>query len=184
MKVFADADDLYDPSQIEKYLVPIKKEVPDFKITLYSIPNKLGHVIDLVGEYGDWITFAIHGWEHVPFECRAWTEEQAIRYIQMAREMGYAPVFKAPNWTYDEELVRACEKEGVILHHHPSKQVVGTGRVYPGMVKRADHLNYHTHITPNPVTDDITTNPDFKIERLKKVEQFLTIFDVHVRAGK
>ena len=185
MKAFIDLDDLWHPDQIEKHLVPIKAEVPDFKVCCYAIPNKLGPVHDLSAKY-PWVTFAMHGFEHTPFECRAWTQEDAERYIDKALGMGYAAVFKPPNWIFDEELVRACEVKKIVLHHHESedlKRFKGPlPRLYPGPKEWRinDHVNFHSHITRNPVTDSVEDHPAFRVERLKTVEKFLTVEDVAI----
>lgn len=182
-RVFVDVDDLWCREQIDTQLVPIKEAVPNFKITCYAIPNKLGPVHDLVTEF-PWITFAQHGWEHTPFECRAWTQEEAETRLLQAQDMGYSLIFKPPNWVMDKELERACRALGVVLHHHvdyPLSNPEGI-RQYPGPagVAKRDHVNLHSHIAPNPVTDNISTHPGFKIERLKEFEEFLTINDVCV----
>jgi hypothetical protein len=183
MKAFVDVDDLWCREQIEKYLIPLKREVPELLLTAYSIPNKLGDVHTLRKEF-PWIVFAQHGWEHTPFECRAWTADNAVEYLRMAAEMGYAPAFKPPNWTFDKELEEACRASGVVLHHHVRHEVSNPFglRSYPGpaALRTKDHTYVHTHIQPNPATDSILTNPLFTPEKLSQFTGFLTPFQVAV----
>lgn len=183
-RAFVDVDDLWTPDQITRYLVPLKEAVPKFRLTCYSIPNRLGPVHDLKREY-PWISFTVHGWEHTPFECRAWTDESAKTYLQMALDMGYERVFKAPNWTFDDETEAALADLGFILHHHPTQHqpsFMHLMRYLPGpkSASRGGYVNLHTHIQPNPVTDSILTHPAFRPERLAEFEEFLLPQDVCV----
>jgi hypothetical protein len=179
--VFCDVDDLICERQIEQYLVPLHEQVPRFRITCYSIPNKLGPVHALKERY-PWVTFAQHGAEHTQFECRAWTEDEALYFMLKSRDMGYELIFKPPNWIFDGELVEACRKLGVILHHHKdSKYPFPQGvRRYPGPIPRNDHINVHSHITKNPVTDFVGDHPAFAPERLAEFEKFCTIDELVV----
>ena len=183
-RVLVDVDDLWHEGQITRFLVPIKEQVPDFRVTCYAIPNKLGDVSKLAEKY-PWITFAQHGWEHTPFECRAWTEDIAIMCLERAKQLGYAPIVKPPNWIFDVEVENACRFREVTLHHHQRHTVsnpVGLS-MYPGPKGTQDknHSYVHSHIQPNPVTDSILTNPMFKPEKLLKITSFLTIPEVSVR---
>lgn len=168
-----DADDLWDPSQIETLLCPIKSAIPDFRITLYSIPNKLGPVHDLVKEY-PWILFAIHGWEHTHFECLTWTAEDTVRFVEQALDMGYSPLFKPPNWQMDFLIEEALLSKAVALHCHESYTPTCPGlQFYRGPSKTLPrHVNLHSHITPNPATDDISSHPGFRPENLKNADRF------------
>lgn len=122
LAALVDVDDLYHPDQIEAILVPLHTANPAFRITCFTIPNRFGPITpDLAARY-PWITFAIHGWEHAHFECLEWTYEKAKTMIQRALDMGYAPIFRPPNWLCDEDLERACRDLDVILCHHVDDQ--------------------------------------------------------------
>ena len=147
-----DVDDLWTEDQIIQYLVPLKKAVPNLIVTAYGIPNKLGPVHNLLLKY-PWLFIAQHGYEHTPFECRAWTEDLVCTRLQQAREMGYLSWFKPPNWTCDMVVEQACLNEGVVLHHHEDYEPSVEGLLaYPGIRGTEPHEFIHTHITPNPVT--------------------------------
>lgn len=168
-----DADDLWHPDQIRDLLLPIKEHTPDFKITLYAIPNKLGPVHSLVSEY-PWIQFAIHGWEHTHFECLTWTTEQTIDHIKRALSMGYANLFKPPNWEMDFAIELGLLSTATALHCHESYSPTTPGlQYYRGPSKSLPrHVNLHTHITPNPVTDNLASHPGFRAENLANASRF------------
>lgn len=167
-----DVDDLCSEGQIREYLLPLKEKVHDLIVTAYAIPQHLGPVWDLAKEY-PWIRFAQHGFEHTFCECLAWTESQAAYFLGLTRKMGYLPLFKPPNWEFDEELEKACIACGVTLHHHKEAVPSQKGlRHYPG--KNRHHAYVHTHITRNPVTDFIEGHPEFTPEFLRDFSEFTT----------
>lgn len=181
-----DADDLWCEQQIIELLLPLREAVGEhFRFTAYAIPNRLGPVHQLRRTY-PWLTFAIHGFEHSFAECLSWHSELATARLERALDMGYDPVFKAPNWLCDIETETACKQLGVILHHHKTTYEPATPGLftYPGPRKKrwqaTEHDNFHTHLLRNPVTDFITDHRDFEPERLKAVGQFLAIPEVAV----
>ena len=119
MKRVIEMDDLWNPQQIKDLIVPIKQEHPALVVNVFAIPNKLGPVTELKAQY-PWINFCIHGFEHTHFECGEWTSDKAEALIAKAIEMGYEPVFKAPNHYLDDETAGACAKLDVILVHNDS----------------------------------------------------------------
>jgi hypothetical protein len=178
-KAFVDVDDLWSEQQITDLLLPLREAIgPRFHVTAFTIPNKFGPVHKVTHEY-PWITFAIHGFEHTFAECRSWHSEVALARLEAALEMGYAKVFKPPNWVCDIETEIACRDLGVILHHHKEYEPKAPGlQCYPGPRKKRpllpEHKNLHTHIVRNPATDFITEVKDFRPERLKKYDLFLS----------
>lgn len=178
-RILVDVDDLYCEQQITDWLQPLRKALGEpFRITCYAPPNRLGPVHDLRDKYS-WITFGIHGFEHTFCECRAWTVDYAKAHIEKALEMGYHPLFKAPNWTYDIELEMACTQLNVVLHHHEDFEPSHGVLAYPG--RKAVRLPLavaHTHILRNPNTDFIAEAPSFKLEHLLTFSEFVTPFEV------
>ena len=174
-----DVDDLVSRDQIVEHLLPLKEAVPALKVTAYAIPNRLGSVAELVEEF-PWIVFGIHGFEHTQFECAAWSDVKARRLIQLALDMGYAGIFKAPNWVLDIDVEQALRDLGVVLHHHEIHRPRTSGlRCYPGV--RKPELRYgaiHTHILRNPVTDFIAEHPFFKVDHLRTCASFMTPFEM------
>ena len=170
-----DVDDLVHPSQLAAF-DEIRAARPDFHVTLYSVPNRLGQVFDLTQDH-PWATFAIHGFEHTHFECLTWTYDEACRLLDLSLSMGYAPIFKAPNWVLDVETEQACKTLGIILHHHETYRPATTGlRCYRAGGNRQHH-NLHTHISPNASTDWIGIHPGFSPNALAHLTTFETIAD-------
>jgi hypothetical protein len=176
MIAVVDVDDLWCEEQITTHLLPLKEAVPDFAVTSYSIPNRLGPVHELKTRY-PWITFGIHGFEHSFCECLEWTPEKATVLIKLALEMGYAPLFKPPNWSYDVELLKVLPVLGVALHHHKDAPPPSEwpGQRYGG--SRGNHTYLHTHIEQNPATDFIGDHRDFRPIRLLRFKRFATPLD-------
>lgn len=165
-----DVDDLVDPLQLDLFS-EIRALRPDFHVTCYSIPNKLGPIHDLKPQF-PWVTFAIHGFEHTHFECLTWTYDEARRLLSLALSMGYEPLFKAPNWLLDIETERACKDLNITLHHH-----IDYVPTTPGLQRYHEKLNksfvaLHTHISPNPATDWIETHPGFSPKKLEPIKSF------------
>lgn len=179
MIAVVDVDDLICTEQIEDLLAPIKRKLPDFRVTAYTIPNKFGPISRELRAKYPWITFGIHGWEHTPFECLSWSDSDTERNILRALAMGYDHLFKAPNWELHEEIVVGCAAAGVVLHHHEDKtpKFVKGCRLFPGPFPRdRRYTTVHTHVLRNPVTDYITEHPGFYPENLLMWEGFETPF--------
>jgi len=174
-----DVDDLICVEQIEDLLVPIKKKIPAFKVTAYTVPNKFGTVTPALRARYPWIVFGIHGWEHTPFECLTWSDSDADRNIMRALAMGYDYIFKAPNWEIHDEVVQACGFAKVTVHHHDRRvPAVAGASLFPGPLPRDRRFtSIHTHILKNPVTDYIEDHPAFLPENLLAWEDFATPFD-------
>lgn len=165
-----DFDDLQDERQLVDHVAPWLFSNPLVKATAYAIPNRLGPVHEMRKRWPQ-IEFAIHGFEHTYAECLAWSDEETDYYLQRALNMGYAPVFKAPNWLHTEEVIEACTNLGIVLHTHKSTPVVRPGlRIYHEDSKTTNAL--HTHITQNPATDWIGTHPGFTPQNIAPIGAF------------
>jgi hypothetical protein len=177
MIAVVDVDDLVCEEQIVDLLLPLQRKLPEFLVTAYTVPNKFGPITPELRRKYPWITFGIHGWEHTPFECQAWSDVDTERHIMRALAMGYDPLFKAPNWELHDEVVAGCATVGVTLHHHeagvpPTRYGC---RLFPGPYPRPrTYANVHTHILRNPVTDYISEHPGFEPENLLMWEGFAT----------
>lgn len=109
-----DFQDKYDRNGLEM-LFYWKAKYPKFKITLFTIPNKISdEMLDLL-VYSSWIEFAWHGWDHDSnYECWEWDYEKTRalghrlnqRGVPVYGERGaFKKIFKAPGWmiTGDEK---------------------------------------------------------------------------------
>ncbi len=95
-----DFQDRYDRNGLN-YLFYWKAKFPNFKITLFTIPEKTSKPLLDLALSTDWIQLAMHGWSHESnFECYHWSYDIASTYIDRVDAMkGFVPVFKAPGWT-------------------------------------------------------------------------------------
>lgn len=175
-------DDLWDPQQIIDLLEPLKQKVPQLVVTCFTIPNKFGEVHFLARRY-PWLIFAQHGREHTPFECRIWTEDFARWNIQQNFKMGYANIFKPPNWTMDEELERAARAENMLLVVHDTYQPVTEDLNF---LQASTHKKtygwgklIHSHITRNPATSYMEDLEEFTPEYLRQFDRFLTPIEAY-----
>lgn len=171
--VVVDLDDLVSEDQITSLLLPLREALgPAFRVTCYAIPNQLGPVHALREQY-PWITFAQHGFEHTFAECRSWTTDLTLARLERGRELGYASLFKAPQWILDTEVEAGLHALDYVLHHHVTyKPTVSGLRVYhedaPGI--RA----LHTHLVQNPATGWIGSHPYFNATYLRRFSRFDT----------
>jgi len=175
-----DVDDLWCEDQITRWLLPLKEAVPQLRVTCYCIPNKLGPVAALRERY-PWVLFAIHGWEHSLFETRAWTDTLARVHMERAIEMGYAHLFKAPNWMGEPFLEEVCFDLHITLHHHKDYAPSRKGLLaFPGRRDRVDFEGVHTHIQRNPATDFIEGHEQFTPDYLARFDDFMTPIEAAV----
>lgn len=103
-RVYCEADDFqdkYDRSGLDM-LFYWKAKYPNFKITLFTIPNKTSDsFLKLLSPHRDWIELAVHGWDHDSnFECWGWSYEKTHALMERVEKTGaYIKMFKAPGWT-------------------------------------------------------------------------------------
>jgi len=175
--MLVDLDDLWEPGQLAlPRFAEILARHPEFIATFFTIPNKFGEVTPALRAQFPWARFAIHGWEHTQFECRTWTTEETVRLVKRALDLGYDPIFKAPNWIMDRDVELGLAECGVVLAHHETYVPSVSGlRAFPGpLAKRRRIAHVHTHITENPATDWLMTHPAFHAPAFDNAERFLT----------
>ena len=97
-----DFQDKYDRNGLEM-LFYWKAKYPEFKISLFTIPNKTSDgMIELIDRNSDWIELLVHGWDHDSnYECWGWDYEKTealMKRIYVSNYGDYRPFFKAPGW--------------------------------------------------------------------------------------
>jgi len=99
-----DFQDKYDRNGLEM-LFYWKAKYPKFKITLFTIPNKISkEFLELIALHFDWIRLAIHGWDHDSnYECWGWDYEKTKVLMQRIDNHRYQKIFKAPGWTITDK---------------------------------------------------------------------------------
>jgi len=94
-----DFCDRYDRNGLN-YLFWWKSKYPNFKITLFTIPDRTSPA--LLKSLPDWIEIAVHGFNHESnFECYGWDREKTAALMDRVGRLSprYQKIFKAPGWT-------------------------------------------------------------------------------------
>lgn len=151
--VILDFDDLADGNDRLDILERLKERDPGFKVTLFAIPARCGDaLLKRYDERKDWIALGIHGFRHSRHEAMSWTDEETAEKIALARSIypGFAPVFKAPNWSLDKMVYEGCTKAGVaIADHVRNRPIIPEGQnhyFYNIRIRRDPYVRMHGHI--------------------------------------
>lgn len=116
-----DFQDKYDRNGLDM-LFYWKAKYPNFRITLFTIPNKTSQAfLQLITPHRDWIELAVHGWNHDSnFECWEWTEEKINAYLDRIEKTGaYIKMFKAPGWTITDKYSGYTANENLPISQDP-----------------------------------------------------------------
>lgn len=99
-----DLDDFCDEYAPLDLLEKIKAKIPQFRITLFTIPARttkalMETMLDL-----DWVDLVPHGWMHeTNHECAHWGHVQITECLKRCEERGFhTKGFKAPGWQISE----------------------------------------------------------------------------------
>jgi len=113
LNVIFDLDDFCEDFNDLDILFKMKARWPDFKCTLFTIPMKCSPRFLQEIKQIPWIQMAVHGWEHIPVECQAWSREDARKFLRIAEKWGvFVKGFKAPMWRLSQGTVDALTDEG------------------------------------------------------------------------
>lgn len=153
--VCMDFDDLTDDNDRLDILLCLKERDPGFKVTLFAIPARCSDkLLASYDQHAEWIQLGIHGWRHARHECLAWTSEETVEKIDMARHIypAFAQIFKAPNWETCDELYDGLKQRGIAVADHIRNIAIMPENMphYIYNIKlRDDHLRrIHGHIQP------------------------------------
>lgn len=116
-----DFDDLMDDNDPLDTLTVLKERDPGFKVTLFAIPTRCSKgLLEKYAARRDWIQLGIHGWRHSRHECLAWTSEETVEKVSLARETypGFSDIFKAPNWEMCDEVYEGLKTCGIAVADH------------------------------------------------------------------
>lgn len=153
IKAILDFDDLMDGNDPLDVLEILKDRDPNFKVTLFAIPTRCSEfLLEKYKTRSDWIELGIHGWRHSRHECLAWTSEETVEKLHLARAIypGFAPVFKAPNWEMCDEVYQGLMTEKVIVADHIRNLEICPQQapqyVYNRRVRHDPYQRIHGHI--------------------------------------
>lgn len=116
-KVIFDLDDYCDEYNCLPELLELKKEIPNMKVTLFTIPAKTSQkLLDETKKY-DWIQMAVHGFNHATnYEFAFVGYNNAKEMILGSYKEGYyVKGFKAPGWQINTEVMKALKDLGFWL---------------------------------------------------------------------
>lgn len=113
-KVIFDLDDLSNKYDCFDQLVKLKKQIPNLKVTLFTIPGRTNMKLLDKCKMQDWIELAIHGIYHDSnFEFAKKTYEQAYYKIWKACDPNYyTKGFRAPGWQISTATMEALKDLG------------------------------------------------------------------------
>lgn len=149
-----DFQDKYDRNGLEM-LFYWKAKYPKFKITLFTIPNKLSPMmLSLVGKHSSWIELAWHGWDHDSnYECWEWDYEKTIALGERIKshnvvytnnnneKFGYEKIFKAPGW-----MITGNEKgEGSGYPLQPHNKLAADNQAVYKALRDMDYVVFDRH---------------------------------------
>jgi len=107
MKYIIDFDDFADSNNCLPQLLKIKEILPNFKATLFTIPQKISD--DLITEIlkYNWLQMALHGHFHNDnYEFANLTKEEAHNYLlEDYNFVYYVKGFKSPGWQINIETM-------------------------------------------------------------------------------
>jgi hypothetical protein len=114
--MFVDLDDFSEDNNRLDILFKIKKEKPNFKVTLFTVPAKCSkEFCKRIAEL-DWIQLALHGEHHSHLECSTWTKEHTIKTLEKYEKWGcFQKIFKPPYWAGSDGLNAGLKEKDYIL---------------------------------------------------------------------
>jgi len=116
-----DFDDLCDSvaDRSLEYLLTLKEKYPEFRCTLFTIPNRTSDATIAKFKAYEWIALAPHGWHHTRGECLTWAYHEAEAKILEAKSRGIdAPAFRAPAWLINRATYEVCRDQQIVVCDH------------------------------------------------------------------
>ena len=97
--IYLDLDDFYESNTALDTLTRLKQEIPQFKVTLFTILGRCSYSFIQQVKAIEWIDMVPHGFMHeTSRECEHWTYAQAKKTISWFSQFGITRGFKAPGW--------------------------------------------------------------------------------------
>jgi peptidoglycan/xylan/chitin deacetylase (PgdA/CDA1 family) len=110
--VYLDLDDFGETNNRLDWLWMLKKEFPNFKINLFTIPNDFhGFFLEYVKSL-DWIQLCVHGNNHV-------NNEEISEHTLQDLARCFTPIYRAPFWQLSDTMYKRLKKLGYKIMIHP-----------------------------------------------------------------
>lgn len=122
--IIFDVDDFsntYGGDETLSDLFQLRERYPNFKCTLFTIPNKTNELLQRTALGYPWIELAVHGWDHHPTEeLKKLSAGQLTAKILRVRSEGnpYAEGFRPPGWYIMKEHCEALSGLGMWIALH------------------------------------------------------------------
>lgn len=128
-ELIMDFDDFSEENNNLELLEELKKEIPNLKVTLFTIPAQCTKQFCKYISALDWIELAIHGEFHNYLECSTWTKEKTLKVLDKYEQWGcFKKIFKPPYWAGSVGMNEALEERGYILAQN--KETTGVSKLY------------------------------------------------------
>jgi len=111
MPYIIDADDFYEGNDQLALLREIKRALPDFKITVFTVIGRCSYVwLREIKEDYSWIDMVPHGLLHeTSRECERWDYAESIHYLKFLEPYDLTKGFKAPGWQISNDMYQALK---------------------------------------------------------------------------
>jgi len=114
--IVVDFDDFCEEENKLDLLYKLKEKIPNFKVTLFTIPGKSSNKFLENLKKNDWMQFGIHGEYHTYLECEKWDKNKINQVLDKYEPLGYyEKLFKAPYWRGNEEIYKVLDERGYII---------------------------------------------------------------------
>jgi hypothetical protein len=153
--LIADFDDFSEKENRLDLIFKLKKEIPNYKVTLFTIPGLCSLDFCQVIAKFDWIQLALHGEFHIDKECKDWTKEKTIEYLDKYESWGcFQKIFRAPFWLSSKELRETLAERKYIFCENKDSDYIG--KIY----RLEKEVSVHGHI-PNVCNNGIEEKFDY-----------------------
>ena len=154
-----DFDDFSQSNNRLDLLFELKSFNPRFKATLFTPAGLSSYEFLKEINKLDWLELALHGWYHLPKECKEWDYKKTISYLEEAEKLGvFVKGFKCPMWIANEYVLQALADKDWWYADNPISEYAhikrpenlkiyyaGTKEIVPG-VMGGNYQRYHGHI--------------------------------------
>jgi len=115
--IVVDLDDFTGSHRDCGRLISIKLKVPDFKVTLFTIPGRISQSrIRQVRASYPWIDLVPHGLMHTTSrECERWSHSAMRACLQTFEGWPFTRGFKAPGWQLSDACFEVLHEAGYWL---------------------------------------------------------------------
>lgn len=139
-----DADDFCEENHDLERLMHIKSKVPNFKITLFTIPGLCSKKFLKEIKKLDWIDMVPHGWLHpTPLEAQNWSYKESLDYLERIEPLGLTKGFKAPGWQISDGMYKALQEKGYWVADQPYNNERRPKELKVFLHERPDNLHFH-----------------------------------------